>query len=74
MIKIKVKVRPNALIWWRQTDRWFAVEKHLVCNYNKIIFITIAVRPWQLQVQNQQAVMEDSTDRIEHKASIYNYI
>jgi len=33
-------------------------------------FIIVAVRPLQLQVQNQQAVMQDSNDTIECKASI----
>jgi len=33
------------------------------------LFITVAVKPLQLQVQNQQVVTQDSTDTTERKAS-----
>jgi len=32
--------------------------------------MTVAIKPLQLQVQNQQAVMQDKLDTIECKASI----
>jgi len=34
------------------------------------LFITVAVKPLQLEVQNQQVVTQDSTDTIERKAGI----
>jgi len=43
-----------------------------ILKQQKIInnLLSVAVRPLQLQVQNQQAVMQNGTDTIERKAGI----